>query len=132
MRPIRGLLIVYALFLVTPSMIPAAPVLEWIRQFGTPDIDYNQSSESTAGGQGSFYVAGSTYGDIAGMNAGSLDGYIAKYNSEGNRLWGRQVGTSSIERIGSSERQFCLQFANSAISLTHFRRRVTHCSGRRA
>ena len=46
---------------------------------------------------GNVYVVGSTNGSIGGINQGSGDVWIAKYNNNGNRLWLRQLGGAGSE-----------------------------------
>jgi hypothetical protein len=66
----------------------------WIRQFGTSNADYISGASTDS--SGNIYVTGYTYGAFSGYsNAGGLDAYVAKYDTNGNRLWVRQFGTSS-------------------------------------
>ena len=47
---------------------------------------------------GNAYVAGVTYGSVDGnVNAGSDDILLAKYDTSGNKLWTRQMGSSGID-----------------------------------
>ena len=64
----------------------------WIRQFGTSRGDYPSGLASD--GAGGVMVAGYTLGSLGGPNAGSIDAFLARYDSAGNRLWIRQLGTS--------------------------------------
>lgn len=68
----------------------------WITQTGS--ADYDSGNGIVVDANGKIYVTGDTFGDIAGTgNAGSLDVLLAKYDASGNRLWIKQVGTSSYE-----------------------------------
>ena len=66
----------------------AAGNQSWIRQFG--DIADDSAGDVATDGLGNVYVAGITRGDLEpGMNFTS-GGFLAKYDSAGNRLWLRQ------------------------------------------
>ncbi|MCA9103710.1 MAG: SBBP repeat-containing protein [Planctomycetales bacterium] len=69
--------------------------LEWIRQIGTTAFDNARSV--SADGLGSVYVSGHTRGGFSGENAGSYDGFLAKYNEDGESVWTLQIGTSEID-----------------------------------
>jgi len=57
--------------------------------------DYDISNGSLAwGNDGSLYITGLTYGNLAGISQGNGDAWVAKYDSEGNQEWVRQLGTS--------------------------------------
>jgi hypothetical protein len=64
----------------------------WIQQFGTTAEELTTSAASD--GAGGVYVSGWTFGDLPGPNAGGLDGWLARIDGLGNRLWTRQIGTS--------------------------------------
>ena len=102
----RELLAVRALVPLTLLSFVAAPVPAaraqeqlWLRQFGTPyaDFAYALASDSAGG----VMVAGITQGSLGGPNAGGRDAFLARYDSEGNRLWIRQFGTSASEGAGA-------------------------------
>jgi hypothetical protein len=64
---------------------------EWITQFGT-----RQSDAALAVGvdtNGYCYVAGCTDGNLGAENAGYDDAFLAKFDSSGQQLWTRQLGT---------------------------------------
>lgn len=64
----------------------------WTRQFGTSSVDQVWSIALT---DGAVYVGGATGGTFPGQtNAGSFDGYVRKYDVNGNELWTRQFGSS--------------------------------------
>ncbi|MDB9491443.1 Calx-beta domain-containing protein, partial [Dolichospermum circinale CS-534/05] len=68
--------------------------LAWVRQFGTTSEDYSIASKTDSAGN--TYVAGWTSGQLTGNTAlGGYDGFLAKYNTSGTRLWVKQFGTSS-------------------------------------
>jgi catechol 2,3-dioxygenase-like lactoylglutathione lyase family enzyme len=64
----------------------------WLRQLGTSAWDY--ASAAAPDGAGAVYMAGWTLGSLGGPNAGSYDAWLARYDSAGNQLWIRQLGTS--------------------------------------
>jgi|GEM_PF-2417837 len=66
--------------------------IEWINQFGTPDIDIALGVVSDING---IYVVGLTQGILLGQSAfGAPDAFIKKYNSNGKVIWTRQFGTA--------------------------------------
>jgi Ca2+-binding RTX toxin-like protein len=68
--------------------------LDWVQQFGTTSDDYSIASKTDSAGN--TYVTGWTSGQLTGNTAlGGHDGFLAKYNTSGTRLWVKQFGTSS-------------------------------------
>jgi len=69
--------------------------LVWKRQFGTSGGDnaYAVSSDTA----GNVYVTGETTGSFGGPGTNSDDAFLAKFDSAGNILWKRQVGTPTID-----------------------------------
>jgi hypothetical protein len=68
----------------------------WTRQLGTEenDVAYDVATD----GSGNVYVAGHTMGSLDGnTNAGDFDLFAVKYNSAGDKLWTRQLGTEDYE-----------------------------------
>ncbi|MCP6761469.1 MAG: SBBP repeat-containing protein [Fischerella sp. CENA71] len=76
----------------TPPPGPAQPN---IQQLGTADVDITLSSATDT--FGNLYVAGVTSGSLRGVNAGSNDAWVAKYDNSGNQKWIQQFGTSSAD-----------------------------------
>lgn len=67
----------------------------WSKQIGT---DKDEGAYGIAvDSQGNIYVVGYTEGSMFGTNAGGEDIFIAKYNPEGNLVWGKQFGTPEDE-----------------------------------
>lgn len=64
----------------------------WTRQFGTirDDLAIGVSLDSTG-----VYVAGGTNGTLAGTSFGRVDGFVAKFDVDGNDVWTRQFGTGN-------------------------------------
>jgi len=65
----------------------------WSRLIGTQTDDW--ASGVTADSAGNLYVAGQTNGSLGSTNAGNTDAFVAKYDTWGNQLWSRQLGTGS-------------------------------------
>ena len=64
----------------------------WTKQLGSAESD--MSNGIAADSSGNVYITGSTKGDLSGSNAGGWDAWIAKYDSEGNQQWVKQLGTA--------------------------------------
>ena len=80
---------------------------EWAKQIGGGSSDYAESI--TTDSSGNVLLAGDFWGniDIDGdgnndlTSNGNLDGYAAKFDSNGNLVWGKQIGGSSSDRANS-------------------------------
>ena len=69
---------------------------QWTRQLGTSSSDAANGVATDS--SGNVYVAGYTGGGLDGnSNAGASDLFVVKYNSSGNKLWTKQLGTRSFE-----------------------------------
>ena len=64
----------------------------WVRQLGTSAWDAAIASAPDA--SGGVYLSGGTGGSLGGSNAGDADAWLARYDSAGNQLWIRQLGTN--------------------------------------
>ena len=69
----------------------------WTRQFGTPSDDF--ASAIAIDGDGNVYVAGDTYGALAGENEGAGDSFVIKLDPSGATLWTQQFGSSGPDRL---------------------------------
>ena len=48
---------------------------------------------------GWIYVAGGTNGEMPGQTrAGKIDGYLIRYDTDGNLVWARQFGTEAVRK----------------------------------
>lgn len=69
----------------------------WTRQFGTADSDFPMAGQVGVDETG-LYVAGFTTGTFPGeTNTGGEDGFIRKYDFDGNVIWTDQFGTPGDE-----------------------------------
>lgn len=83
-----------ALTLLLPSDALGQTVA-WIDQFGSGGIDVANGVVATAT---DVYVAGYTYGVLPGeANAGGVDAFLGRLDSQGNEVWQVQFGTSGDE-----------------------------------
>ena len=70
----------------------------WTRLVTTGESDTIMAMTLT--GDGSVLVAGTTFGDLDGQtNAGNGDGFISKFDPQGNWQWTRLAGTNQSEQI---------------------------------
>ncbi|MBE9169062.1 SBBP repeat-containing protein [Pleurocapsales cyanobacterium LEGE 06147] len=65
---------------------------QWRTQFGSADYDW--AWDAATDNQDNVYITGWTLGDLGGASAGSYDGWVAKYDSDGNQQWIEQFGTA--------------------------------------
>jgi hypothetical protein len=93
-----SVLVFFAVVLYLDS-IASGEALDWTRQFATNGTD--SSSGVSCDGTGNVYISGVTYGNLGGLNAGSSDAFLSKYDSAGNRVWMRQFGTN-LSDVGTS------------------------------
>ena len=69
--------------------------LLWTGEFGSPNFDTAQGVTIDASG---MYVAGGTAGTLPGeISAGSVDGFIRKYDFAANVTWTHQFGTEGFD-----------------------------------
>ncbi|MBE9183148.1 proprotein convertase P-domain-containing protein, partial [Microcoleus sp. LEGE 07076] len=68
----------------------------WVKQLGTAAWDEAKSVASDSAGN--IYIAGSTKGNLQGTNAGDADAWLAKYDSTGNEMWRKQIGTTAEDQ----------------------------------
>jgi len=66
---------------------------QWTTLLGTSSDDFAYSVATDD--SGNIYVVGKTNGNLNGnVNAGGSDIFLVKYNSSGNQLWARFIGTA--------------------------------------
>jgi len=66
---------------------------EWLSQLGTDGVDRVRGM--TVDGDGNVIIAGMTDKNLAGDNQGGMDGFVAKFDANGQLIWSEQIGSSS-------------------------------------
>jgi hypothetical protein len=69
----------------------------WSRELHTLRID--SALAAAPDRSGGVFVGGSTYGSLGGTSAGLADAWLARYDSNGNPYWTRQLGTASDDHL---------------------------------
>ena len=69
--------------------------LLWNRQMGSRSQDLCFSI--TADKQGSVFISGVTGGSLAGELQGNYDAFLMRYDTNGNLIWNRQLGTQGSD-----------------------------------
>nr|MDJ0796437.1 SBBP repeat-containing protein [Calothrix sp. MO_167.B12] len=69
----------------------------WIKQFGTTGDDAPFTDGIEIDSNDNIFLTGYTDGDLGGVNAGSYDAWVAKYDTDGNQLWIQQFGTPEYD-----------------------------------
>ncbi len=85
----------------TPTATASSPTLKWTRQLGTA-YDAHSTDVSTDSA-GNSYITGTINGDLEGngnTNTGT-DAFLAKYDTNGNLTWTKQLYTSGNDRAYS-------------------------------
>lgn len=73
----------------------------WGKQFGTPDSD--QAYSVATDKEGNFYLAGDTTGSLfSSKQSDVLEVWVAKYDSNGKQLWGKQFGVELTDGYSNS------------------------------
>jgi hypothetical protein len=75
----------------------AAGNARWIRQLPAPSIQVAHGAASD--GAGGVYLAGSTTGAFGGTHAGMADIWLGRFESDGDRVWMRQFGSSQADLV---------------------------------
>jgi Ca2+-binding RTX toxin-like protein len=70
---------------------------EWVRQFGTSAVDTFYFGGLEIDNLNNIFVAGTTTGNLGGANAGSFDAWVARYDTAGNQIWIKQLGTAQLD-----------------------------------
>ena len=66
--------------------------LIWTKQIGSSESDYSRGI--TTDNNSNIYITGSTSGSLGGVNQGRSDAWVAKYNTDGDLIWTKQIGSS--------------------------------------
>jgi hypothetical protein len=97
--------VVFFALLAGSAFAATAPVPpQWIKQFGSAQIDYAKDLVTDA--SGNVYVAGTTHGAIevattlaSNTNKGGTDAFVAKFDPQGTLLWVVQFGSAADDFI---------------------------------
>ena len=74
----------------------------WTRQLGSAGFRDDTAYDIEVDEKGSVYVAGYTEGDLDDQaNNGQADAFVTKYDSSGNKIWTRLLGSSSSDHAYS-------------------------------
>lgn len=68
--------------------------LVWKQQLASSD-KWDSSYAVAVDDSGKIYISGYTAGTLAEENAGSFDAWVAQYDSNGTKLWTKQLGTAA-------------------------------------
>lgn len=71
----------------------------WARQFGTPMRDAALGAAGAPDGDG--LAVGITGGDLEGASAGADDGWLSRFDPQGNQRWITQVGATGTDRLSA-------------------------------
>jgi len=68
----------------------------WTKLLGTSTSEFSNGVATTS--DGSVYITGVTFGDLDGeTNAGYIDAFLTKYDSEGTKAWTKLLGSSNSD-----------------------------------
>jgi hypothetical protein len=73
---------------------PAGDLL-WSRQFGTTGMDHARGVSVDR--LGNVFVAGHSWGNLGGTNAGREDAFVSKFSTDGDLIWSALTGTSTAD-----------------------------------
>ena len=76
---------------------PPPITIDGIEQLGTPGVD--EITGVAIAPNGGTYLAGYSSGSLGGTNQGSVDAWFSSYDSQGNQLWTRQIGTEDWDGV---------------------------------
>jgi hypothetical protein len=71
--------------------------VDWVRQFGTDRTDTAQAV--AVGPDGDVWIAGWTEGSLAGPNQGGPDGFVRRFDPDGEARWTRQIGGDGLDYL---------------------------------
>jgi hypothetical protein len=100
----------------------ATGTVQWTRQFGTSSGD--SLRDVAVDPLGNAYLCGVTFGSMQGVNAGSGDAFLVKYDAAGNYQWARQMGTSTYDfargaAVDGSGNIFVTGYTDAALAGSH-------------
>jgi hypothetical protein len=93
---IKGMFIL-SLFVCFTNYVDSQTNFIYGKQFGSDKdgVAYNPVTDK----HGNVYIAGDTKGAMAGRYFGKTDGFVTKFDSVGNVIWTKQLGTSEDDQI---------------------------------
>jgi hypothetical protein len=69
----------------------------WLRQIGT--YSWDQANAIATDQLGNVFISGTTSGNLEeGQHQGMRDAFLAKYDTQGHKVWLKQTGTASDDR----------------------------------
>lgn len=69
---------------------------QWQKSLDSTAYDLSQG-KITVDNDGNLYLSGRSYGNLGNTTTGDTDAWFAKYNSEGNEIWSKQLGNSAFD-----------------------------------
>lgn len=70
---------------------------EWVRQFGTSGEDGLFLGGIAIDDSDNIFISGYTNGSLGGQNKGGFDAWVARYDTLGNQVWIKQLGTAEYD-----------------------------------
>ncbi|NJL02325.1 MAG: hypothetical protein HC838_01980 [Spirulinaceae cyanobacterium RM2_2_10] len=94
----------------------------WQQDLGS--IEDEESTGIAVDAAGNAYLAGFTYGAIAGENAGDADAWVACYSPDGTLSWAQQIGTEGEDgcnavAVDAKGRVYVAGYTDSALDGDH-------------
>jgi hypothetical protein len=95
-KKVKTILTLAVIFCFISQIDSEVSAVEWTQLLGTP---YNEAGRSIAmDSNDNIFITGWAKGDLDGKaNAGSYDIFIAKYHTNGNKLWTQLLGTPTSD-----------------------------------
>ncbi|MBQ3369359.1 SBBP repeat-containing protein [bacterium] len=91
-------------------------VEDWEKQWGANNP--NQAENMAISHNDIIYVAGETLGSLYSERQGKRDAFLAAFNTNGQELWGRQLGSDDVDTFVSGlsvDKQGNIYFATNSI-----------------
>jgi hypothetical protein len=73
--------------------------LIWDRRLSVPEGSFGTAVAVGGASLQSVYLAGTSLGTLVAPAQGRQDGFVRKYDSEGNDLWTRQISTNLLDKV---------------------------------
>jgi gliding motility-associated-like protein len=117
---------VWLMLLLAPMSTVSAQGWDWARYANSPNTDRGLGIAADHK-TGDFYVVGSSLGSLSELglvNAGNLDGYVAKYKPNGNLAWAFRIAGAGADEIldivvdSSNQRFYITGYVSGAVTIT--------------